>query len=111
MGEEGGDDVDTLLAVALLLDLDLLGVVEDALEGDRLHGPVALELVEVGLVVRPDVGCFVGRSNVRGFCAEEGIATSNLCLFLLSAAVLVLSSLVHEDCDEGHWLGERESTY
>ena len=44
---EGRHNVVTFLSIAILLNLDLTRVVEDATYCNWLHGPVAFELVEV----------------------------------------------------------------
>ena len=44
---EGSDNVGTLLAVAHLFDLHLTSMIKDALNNDRFHGPIALELINL----------------------------------------------------------------
>ena len=44
---EGSDNIDTLLSVAHLFDLHLTRMVKDALDNDRLHGPIILELIKL----------------------------------------------------------------
>ena len=47
MSVEWSDNLDSLLSVALLLDLDLLRVIKDTLHSNWLERPLLLELVKV----------------------------------------------------------------
>ena len=44
---EGSDNIGTRFSVAHLFDLHLTRMVKEALNNDRLHGPIALELIKL----------------------------------------------------------------
>ena len=63
--EEGGNNLDTLLASIHLFNLVLFGVVEDAFHSNGLHGPLLFKGVKI--LTSPREASLVRWSDVLGF--------------------------------------------
>ena len=98
MGVERSDDVNTFLSILVLGNLDLARVIKDALDWYGFHWPFRFELSKVSFVTGPNVGSLVSGRDVSRWLSQLLLATRCLWSLLLSAAVLVLSCLVHEYC-------------
>ena len=97
VGIEGSDNVYTLLALALLGDLELTRVIEDSSDRHWLHRPLLLELVEVALALAPHELSLIGRRDINRSTREEACSALTLVSLLLAATALILSCLVQED--------------
>jgi len=96
VGVEGSDDLDALFTAEDLINLDFLGMVENAFDCNWFHVPLLLELVKV-LRIAPQEVAFVEGSNVNGVFTEFLLSTLDFHFFIFTTTLLVLSALLHEN--------------
>ena len=98
---EGGDELETLLAVDHLANLDLLVKVKVALNLYGLHAPLLLKLMQI--FSSPGELASILWSDIEWTCDEGFIAPLCFLELVESAAVLEVSCLIGKD---ERWKGE-----